>query len=128
LIPVVDNVPLVNIVYWLPLRGGAGGRDVERTRFAAAIVLGLSSLQAMGQAAGDLHSDFKTSFAGSPLTCSQPEKLTIPKSIAKRARLKADLLDLLRESIYDDSKGIVNPAREKEIANIADRLKKERAW
>jgi hypothetical protein len=106
----------------------AGGRDVERTQIAVVVVLGLFSLQAMGQAAGDLQPDVKTLFVGSTLTCSQPEKLTIPKSIAKRAKLKAELLNLLRESIYHDSKGIVNPAREKEIANIADKLKKERAW
>jgi hypothetical protein len=106
----------------------AGGRDVEKTQFAVVVVLGISSLQAMGQAAGDLHSDFKTSFVGSALTCSQPEKLTVPRSIAKRAKLKAELLNLLRESIYDDSKGIVNLAREKEIANIADKLKKETTW
>jgi hypothetical protein len=108
------------------MRCGQGGGDVEKNQFA--VVLGFSNLQAMGQAAGDLHPDFKTSFVGSTVTCSQPEKLTSPKSIAKRARLKADLPNLLRESIYDDSKGIVNPAREKEIANIADKLKKERAW
>jgi hypothetical protein len=107
---------------------GQGGGDVDKTKFAVVVVLGLSRLQAMGQAAGDLHSDFQASFIGSALTCSQPEKLTIPKSTAKRARLKAELLNLLRESIYDDSKGIVNLAREKEIANIADKLKRERSW
>jgi hypothetical protein len=84
----------------------------------------------VGQAAGDSHPDFKASFLGSALTCSSPEKqtekFTVPPSLAKRARLKARLLNLLHESLYDDSKGIVNLSREKEITNLAKKLKDER--
>lgn len=94
----------------------------------AAVLLGI---QAMGQTSGDQQPVVAASFAGSPLTCSQSpppptERLIVPKSAEKRARLKARLLNLLRESLFDDSKGIVNPAREKEIASLVSRLKKEK--
>ena len=45
--------------------------------------------------------------------------------MAERARLKARLANLLRESLLDDAKGIVNIAREKEIKKLANKLKKE---
>jgi hypothetical protein len=84
----------------------------------------------MGQASGNSHPGFKTSFLGSAVACSQPEKQTerfvVPQSLAKRARLKARLLNLLHESLYDDSKGIVNVEREKEIANLAKKLKDDK--
>ena len=88
------------------------------------------SVQTMGQAPADSHPDFKASFLGSALTCSppdrQPERLTVPQPLAKRAKLKARLLNLLHESLYDDSKGIVNVTREKEIQNLAKKLKDEK--
>ena len=94
--------------------------------FAAAFL----SVQAMGQAPADSHSDFKASILGSALTCSaqdkQPERFIVPQPFAKRARLKARLLNLLHESLYDDSKGIVDVTREKEIANLAKKLKDEK--
>jgi hypothetical protein len=84
----------------------------------------------MGQAPADAHPDFKASFLGSALTCSpsdkQPERVTVPRPFAKRARLKARLLNLLHESLYDDSKGIVNVGREKEIVDLAKKLKDEK--
>jgi hypothetical protein len=84
----------------------------------------------MGQTPADSHPDLKASFLGSALTCSQPqqqtERLTVPQPLAKRARLKARLLNLLHQSLYDDSKGIVNLAREKEIADLARKLKDEK--
>jgi len=43
-----------------------------------------------------------------------------------RVRLKARLTTLLRESLYDDAKGIVNIPREKEIKNIANKLRSDR--
>ena len=67
-----------------------------------------------------------TTFAGSALTCSDSQKLLIPHPFAERAKLKAKLSNLLRESLYDDAKGIVNIAREKEIRELASKLKKER--
>ncbi|HST10047.1 MAG TPA: hypothetical protein VLL05_06705 [Terriglobales bacterium] len=100
------------------------------TLAAAALASALLSVQAMGQAPGDAHPGFKASFLGSALTCSQPEKqaerFIVPQPLAKRARLKARLLNLLHESLYDDSKGIVNVARDKEIANLAQKLKDEK--
>jgi hypothetical protein len=84
----------------------------------------------MGQTPADSHPDLKASFIGSALTCSQSqqqtEKLTVPQPLAKRAKLKARLLNLLHQSLYDDSKGIVNLAREKEIADVAKKLRNER--
>jgi len=47
----------------------------------------------------------------------------VPSTVAARARLKARLITLLRESLFDDTKGIVNIAREKEIKKLANKLK-----
>jgi hypothetical protein len=95
-----------------------------------ALALAVFSVQAMGQAPADSHPDFKASFLGSALTCStsskQPERVTVLQPFVKRAKLKARLLNLLHESLYDDSKGIVNLTREKEIANLAKKLKDEK--
>jgi len=100
------------------------------TLVAVALAAAFFSVQAVGQASGDSHPDFKASFLGSNLTCSpaekQPEKFTVPQSLAKRAKLKARLLNLLHQSLYDDSKGIVNLPREKEIANLAKKLQDEK--
>jgi len=52
--------------------------------------------------------------------------LIIPHPFAERAKLKAKMFNLLRESLYDDAKGIVNIAREKEIRELANKLKKDR--
>ena len=101
---------------------------------AALVVLAVASvlfsLQAMGQASGDPHPGFKASFVGSAVTCSQPEKKTekfiVPQSLARRARLKARLMNLLHESLSDDSKGIVNVEREKEISSLAKKLKDDK--
>lgn len=81
---------------------------------------------AIAQAPEDLLSEQKTAFVGGSMACSQPEKLRIPRAVAKRAKMKARLLNLLRESIFDDAKGIVNLAREREIADLASRLTRER--
>jgi hypothetical protein len=99
---------------------------------AAVVVLACAvlSVQGMAQASRDPHPDFKTPFVGNGLTCSQQEKPTekfrIPLFLVKRAKLKARLLNLLHDSLSDDSKGIVNPAREKEIVNLAKKLKEEK--
>lgn len=72
--------------------------------------------------------DAKAAFVGSSAQgCSQPEKLIIPEAVATRAKLKARLVNLLRESLYDDAKGIVNVAREKEIKELAHKLTKGEA-
>jgi hypothetical protein len=96
------------------------------TLLALSVASVLLGIQAMGQVSGAQQSSLTAPFAGSPLTCSQtsqPEKFVVPKSVEKRAKLKARLLNLLHESLYDDSKGIVNVAREKEIASLANKLK-----
>ena len=98
---------------------------------AVSLACTLFGLQAMGQISGDPQPGLKAPFVGSALTCSQSsqsEKLVVPKGVARRAQLKARLLNLLHESLHDDSKGIVNPVREKEIANLASKLKKEKQW
>jgi hypothetical protein len=91
-----------------------------------ALAAAFLGIQAMGQTPADPHPGFKASILGSALTCSSPDKqterLTVPQPFAKRARLKARLLNLLHESLYDDSKGIVDVTREKEIANLAKKL------
>jgi hypothetical protein len=64
------------------------------------------------------------------LTCSspdkQPERVIVLQPLAKRTKLKARLLNLLHQSLYDDSKGIVNVGREKEIVDLAKKLKDEK--
>ena len=87
----------------------------------------LLCVPAMGQTPGNLQPDLKASFLGSPLTCSQPEKVLISRSFEKRAKLKIRLLNLLRESLYDDSKGIVNVGREKEIEDLARKLREDKS-
>ena len=63
--------------------------------------------------------------ASSPtLSCSsQPQSLVVPRDMLGQARLKARLMTLLRESLYDEAKGIVNVGREKEIRKLAAKLK-----
>ena len=53
-------------------------------------------------------------------------KLVISKPFAERAKLKERPYNALRESLFDDAKGIVNIAREKEIKELANRLKNEK--
>jgi hypothetical protein len=102
---------------------------VANTRFALLALAFASTfcvVQATGQTLRDPQPSPATTFAGSPLTCSESQKLLIPHPFAERAKLKAKLFNLLRESLYDDAKGIVNIAREKEIRELASKLKKER--
>lgn len=70
----------------------------------------------------------KTPLLGSPLTCSQPQPHTVhvPRAILERSKLKAELLNLLHDSLYDDENGIVNVKREEEIKNLANKLKNDR--
>ena len=69
--------------------------------------------------------DLKASYVGSALTCSPPKTIVVPMPLLERAKLRLRLSDLLRESIYDDAKGIVNIAREKEIKKLANKLKSD---
>jgi hypothetical protein len=86
----------------------------------------LAGAQMLSQGAGGSGSDLKNAFAGGALTCSQPHTIYVPPVVAERAKLKARLLNLLRDSLYYDAKGIVNIAREKEIKKLANKLKNDR--
>ena len=102
---------------------------VKRSIFLLPIILGsaLAGAQVLGQVSGPAEPDLKDAFVGSSLTCSQPKTIVVPQAVAHRAKLKARLLNLLRDSLFDDAAGIVNIAREKEIKKLANKLKSERA-
>jgi len=103
---------------------------VARIRWAlltVAFASALFSVQATAQALRDPNLDLAPALSRGPLTCSQTQKLIVSKPFAERAKLKARLIDRLRESLYDDAKGIVNIAREKEIKKLASKLKDNKA-
>jgi hypothetical protein len=85
------------------------------------------SAQQAGQISGESLLNRPASSSGSPLTCSLPLTIRVPSPIVKRARIKARLLILLRESLNDDASGIVNIARENEIRKLAAKLKNDRS-
>jgi hypothetical protein len=104
-----------------------GGRDVAKS-VVAVLALVVMSVLVSAQEAGPkepsgLRFDSSPAIAGSALTCSPPQVLRVPAPAAARARIKARLMNLLRESLFDDAKGIVNIAREKEIRKLASKLK-----
>jgi NhaP-type Na+/H+ or K+/H+ antiporter len=106
------------------------GGNVANIRFAlltVALASTLFSVQATAQALRDPQPDLAATFVGRALTCSEPQKLVISQPFAERAKVKARLYNLLRESLYDDAKGIVNIAREKEIKHLASKLKGDKA-
>jgi hypothetical protein len=86
----------------------------------------LAGAQVLGALSGAPEPDLKTPYLGSALTCSQPKTILIPRPLLERAKLKARLATLLHESLYDDAKGIVNIAREKEIKKLANKLGSDR--
>ena len=85
------------------------------------------SAQEMEQISGESLLNRPAAGGGSPLTCSDHLTTRVPSPIAERARLKARLLILLRESLNDDASGIVNIARENETKKLAAKLKSERS-
>ena len=97
---------------------------VKRSTFLLPVVLtaALAGAQ-LGAVSGPAEPDFKNAFVRSPLTCTQPSTIVVPSHVAERAKVKARLLNLLRDSLYDDAKGIVNIAREKEIKKLANKLR-----
>jgi hypothetical protein len=105
-----------------------GGRDVvKRSIFLLPIILGSALAGAqLGAVSGPADADLKNAFVRSPLTCTQSSTIVVPSKVADRAKVKARLLNLLRESLYDDAKGIVNIAREKEIKKLANKLRGNR--
>jgi hypothetical protein len=82
----------------------------------------LAGAQVLGAVSGGPEPDLTNAFGRSTLTCSQSSTLAIPQRVAEWAKLKARLLNLLRESLFDDAKGIVNIAREREIKKLASKL------
>lgn len=98
---------------------------VKRSFILLPVVLGsaLAGAQVLNQISGGPGPDLKTPYVGSALTCSQPSTIVVPRPILERAKLKARLLTLLHDSLYDDAKGIVNIEREKEIRKLANKLK-----
>jgi hypothetical protein len=110
---------------------GGGGRNVAKTSFVLLLVIlasALASAQVLGPLSGGSGSDLKTPYVGSALTCSQPHTIIIPRPLLERAKLKARLATLLRESLDDDARGIVNIAREKEIKKLANKLRSDRDY
>jgi hypothetical protein len=109
------------------------GRDVHnKYRFSllgVMLALGLTGNRAMGQMSKASDLDIPASFVGGSLTCSQPPEtppaIRVPAPLVQRARLKARLAILLRDSLYDDAKGIVNIARENEIRKLANKLRNQ---
>jgi hypothetical protein len=82
--------------------------------------------RASGQMSKAPDLDIQASLVGSALTCSQiPPAIRVPPPLVERAKVKARLANLLRDSLYDDTKGIVNIAREKEIRRLANKLRRE---
>jgi hypothetical protein len=92
-----------------------------------ALTAAFVSAQGMGQLSGESQLDRANAFGGSALTCSQQQIFAVPRAMAERAKLKARLMNLPRESLYDDAKGVVNIAREKEIRKLANKLKNDKA-
>ena len=103
---------------------------MARTRIVLTAVLASALLcaHALGQVQAASLPDNTTPFVGTALACSTPqsaEKIVVPSSHATRDTMRARLLNLLRESLYDDAKGIVNITREKEIKKLANKIRKE---
>jgi hypothetical protein len=96
-----------------------------KKQLQAVLACALLIAPAIAQTPGELQFDRQAPVVEGSSSCSSTTKLVVPSAIAARARLKVRLVNLLRDSLYDDAKGIVNIAREKEIKKLADKLKKE---
>lgn len=94
---------------------------------AGALAFAFGNAPAFGQVSHLPDPEAEAGFVGSVLTCSQQPQptsmLRVPRPLYERAKVKARLAALLRDSLYDDAKGIVNMAREKEIRKLASKLK-----
>ena len=104
------------------------GRDVPKISSILLLVFftgALASAQETQEISGRPQPGLQASYVGDHLSCSRPETLRIPDGMARKAKLKARLLNLLRDSLYDDAKGVVNTGREKEIRKLASELKKD---
>src|SRR5882724_1334501 len=107
-------------------------KRIERRPNVAKISMAFALSGALLLLGAQLHSQekreegftFYSSQRGTTLACSQTN-LVIPHAIYERAKLKAELINLLRASLEDDAKSIVNIEREKRIRKIANDLRKE---
>jgi len=52
--------------------------------------------------------------------------MQVRAALLERARLRADLVNLLTQSLYYDAKGVLNIDRENEIKKLASKLKEEK--
>jgi hypothetical protein len=58
--------------------------------------------------------------------CSEQRlAIRVPATLLERAKVKAQLLVLLRASLLNDAKGSINVVQEKEIRKLANKLRKE---
>lgn len=97
------------------------------TMLLVALSSAFVSAQQVGQMSGESLLNRPAASSGSPLICSDHLTIRVPSPIVERARIKARLLILLRESLNDDASGIVNIARENEIKKLAAKLKSDRS-
>jgi hypothetical protein len=79
----------------------------------------------VGKASQPAEPNFSYALTGSALSCTHQDTFVVPAQIVEKARVKARLLVLLRQSLFDDAKGIVNIARENEIKKLANKLQHE---
>jgi hypothetical protein len=99
---------------------------------ALALAFAFINADVNGQALKTANTDIQSSrfsLVGSTLTCSATSTaptIRVPMPIVDRAKLKARLATLLRDSLFDDANGIVNIAREKEIRKLASKLAREK--
>src|ERR1700694_4942095 len=106
-----------------------GGRNVAKgsvVLLSVVLASALASAQVPGGVLGGSEPDLKTAYVGSTLTCSSSYTIVVPRPLLGRSKLEARLAALLRESLYDDAKGIVNMQREKEIRKLASKLRNKR--
>jgi hypothetical protein len=108
------------------------GKDVREKKIVTllAVAVFLACVDATAKAQASNRSTIVANqFAGSNLACTQsaPESshIQVAPSLVERAKLKAHLASLLTQSLYDDAKGVVNIAREKEIKKLANKLRAE---
>jgi hypothetical protein len=69
--------------------------------------------------------NFSNALTGSAVSCTRQDTFVVPPQVVEKAKVKARLLVLLRQSLFDDANGIVNIARENEIRKLASKLKHE---
>jgi hypothetical protein len=93
------------------------------------VLAGAQDARELGHVSGEAGFVGSPAPVGSALTCSAaPQLLQVPALAAERAKVKARLITLLRESLFDDAKGIVNIAREKEIKKLVSKLKSSQSF